>query len=114
MDWGNEKAQVKCPFYISHTYPRGKGATSIACEKLPGIKGSCTMRICFPEKKGLEEHMGNYCKCFSFPQCPLYKHIAEGLEKEEEKKHEERGAKKAKKGSWLDAEIERSRKTKRY
>lgn len=114
MDWVSEKVQVKCPFYISHTFPRGKGATSISCEKLPEIEGNCTMQICFSDKKALDAHMAAYCKCFSFTQCPLYKHIAEELEKEEEKKHEERGAEKAKKGSWLDAEIARSRKAKRY
>ena len=113
MDWVSEKIQVKCPFYISHTFPRGKGATSISCEKLPEIEGNCTMQICFSDKKALDAHMAAYCKCFSFARCPLYKHIAEGLEKEEGKR-EERRTKEAKKRSWIDEEIARSRKAKRY
>ena len=85
MDWGNEKTQVKCPFYISHTYPRGKGATAIACEKLPDIENSCTMQICFSKKAELIKYMDKYCKCFSYQKCPLYRHILEEMEKEDDK-----------------------------
>lgn len=85
MYWVKARDLIKCPYYVSHSEPRGKYYPTITCQSLPGMEKSSTLVMKF---KGQKEHSDFMeARCMScYYDCPLFRAIAEAEEKEEYEK----------------------------
>lgn len=80
MEWRDQKAKARCPYYETHSYPRQGTCPSISCEK-PDTIGGKELRIVFNVMQERDSYMDRYC-IGDFKHCRMYQIITkeEGYE----------------------------------
>lgn len=80
--WYWVKGKVKCPMYLSHSYPRKGFNPCINCDTA-GIMGrGCEFQLKFKNQKERDEFMQKYCEN-SYFKCKMFNHIEKMLKEEE-------------------------------
>lgn len=83
-NWGSVKIRVRCPYYITHSFPRrGAPLWTVVCEKLPTIAAECTMALEFHTRADRDQHMECFCMD-KYYKCPVFRNITWELEEEED------------------------------
>lgn len=82
-NWGSVKTYVRCPYYVTHSFPRKGSHWTVVCEKLPTIAAECTMALEFRTRTDRDKHMECFC-VDKYYKCPVFRHITWDLEEEED------------------------------
>lgn len=82
-NWESMKTHVKCPYYVTHSFPRKGSHCTVVCEKLPTIAADCTMVLEFRTRADRDKHMEHFCMN-KYYRCPVFRSITWELMEEEE------------------------------
>lgn len=90
--WSESKLLVKCPYYISHSYPRTGYTVVISCEAPCPLPDDMAIQIKFRYTKERDQYMTDFCQSCYY-RCPLFKFITKENEKNETRKEERTASK---------------------